>query len=126
MWVVTSCGLVRNSNILEQLGGSIFRFQRPCWSRKLRKRVPSDSCFTCKTAWLHTPENCSLNCEVRYTVTKELIFTANVVCSIPPVTEGSKWRQHIVLFKIVTSVEPNMLLLFLVLCSVLRTALVLY
>jgi len=73
-----------------------------------------------------TPQKTGLNFEVRYTVTKELIFTANVICTIPPVTERSKWRQHIVLFKIVACVEPDMLLLFLILCSVLRTALVSY
>jgi hypothetical protein len=45
---------------------------------------------TYKTAWHHTPENRSLNCEVWYIVIKELIFTTNVVCSIPPVTERNK------------------------------------
>jgi hypothetical protein len=29
---------------------------------------------------------------VKYTVTKELIFTANIICSIPPATEKSEWK----------------------------------
>jgi len=52
--------LYGDPNILEQLGASIFRFQRSLWPWKWRKHIPSKFCFTCKTAQLHTPRNCSL------------------------------------------------------------------